>query len=258
MRRILIGVAVLVIAGGAFLLLRGYVQDRRNDEGIAWAVPKGEHVDLAEAGVAVTEADEGRTLIGRDLETGKRRWSVEFSWPNGYHANEVHRVGKTLILVDRIGDVHGLDIATGRERWTQTPAGDAQPSVATPDVVAFSVCGGPHDATPRRARSRTGRWCGRRPSTPAIATWARRTSAIRPTAAAGCGPRATCCCARRAARRATRCAISPPAGWCCAAAARASRRRWSASCWYAPGSRGRRRPPTSPPVARRGGSRRAT
>ena len=129
-----------MIAGAAFLLLRGYVQDRRNDEGIAWAVPKGEHVDLAGAGLAVTEADEGRTLIGRDLETGKRRWSVEFSWPTGYHANQLHRVGRTLILVDRVGDVHALDIGTGRERWTQTPAGDAQPSVATPGVVAFSVC----------------------------------------------------------------------------------------------------------------------
>ena len=73
-------------------------------------------------------------------ETGKRRWSVEFSWPTGYHANQLHRVGSTLILIDRIGDVHALDIGTGRERWTQTPAGDAQPSVATPGVVAFSVC----------------------------------------------------------------------------------------------------------------------
>ena len=40
MRRILIGIAALVVAGAAFLLLRSYVQDRRNDEGIAWACPR--------------------------------------------------------------------------------------------------------------------------------------------------------------------------------------------------------------------------
>ena len=135
--------ALAGIAGAVVLLLTPVVVNgRRNDEGIAWAVPKGERVVLAEAGLAVTERNDGRTLTGRELGTGAREWKVDL--PDDGRLGSgliVHRVGKTLLVVGSDGKLRALELATGRERW-DAPAGTSTvlPAVAGPDVVATTRC----------------------------------------------------------------------------------------------------------------------
>jgi outer membrane protein assembly factor BamB len=132
----LAGIAAAVL----LLLLPGFVNGRRNDEGIAWVAPEGERVVFAEAGLAVTQRDQGFDVTGRDIDTGAFRWRHEFA-----HADtpvgqgEVTRVGKTLLVDDRGGKLHALDLATGKQRW-ETPAADSTiAAVATPELVAMSV-----------------------------------------------------------------------------------------------------------------------
>jgi outer membrane protein assembly factor BamB len=139
--RLLPPLAVLV-AGLLLLFLPGVVNGRRDDEGIAWKAPKGERVIFAEAGLAVTQRDEGFTLTGRDLDSGARRWRHRFpraDTPVGQ--GQVTRVGTTLLASDRGGKIHALDLESGRQRW-ETPAasGYTIPVVATPELVAMSVC----------------------------------------------------------------------------------------------------------------------
>ena len=74
------------------------------------------------------------------MKTGKRRWAVEFDWPTGYYGNALHRVGDTLILIDRLGDLHGFKLGTGRERWKATPTGYPRLSVTDAEVVAVTIC----------------------------------------------------------------------------------------------------------------------
>jgi murein DD-endopeptidase MepM/ murein hydrolase activator NlpD len=62
-----------VLAGAVLLLfLPGFVNGRRTDEGIAWAAPKGERVIFAEAGVVVTQRDEGFPITGQDAHSEGR------------------------------------------------------------------------------------------------------------------------------------------------------------------------------------------
>ena len=153
----LIGVACLVAAGLAtrraplalagiaaavlLFLLPGLLTDRRNDQGVAWVVPKGERVVFAAAGLAVTSQDAGRRITGRDLDTGARRWDLALA--EGVRGEvEVRRVGRTLLVSDRASTLRAVDLATGKQRW-DTPAADGYqlPAVANPELVASSNCG---------------------------------------------------------------------------------------------------------------------
>ena len=61
---------VVLVAAVLLLFLPGFVNGRRNDEGIAWVTPKGERVELAEAGFAITSSSHDGTITARDLDSG--------------------------------------------------------------------------------------------------------------------------------------------------------------------------------------------
>jgi outer membrane protein assembly factor BamB len=132
----------VLVAAVLLLFLPGFINGRRNEEGIDWKAPKGERVAFAEAGLAVTQSDEGFTFTGRDIDTGARRWRHAFphaDTPRGQ--GQVTRVGKTLLVDDRSGKLHALGLATGKQRWETPAAGDYRiPAVANPELVAMSVC----------------------------------------------------------------------------------------------------------------------
>ncbi|WP_028067922.1 outer membrane protein assembly factor BamB family protein [Solirubrobacter soli] len=135
-------IAAAGIAAALALLLAPLVVDHiRNRQGIAWAVPEGEGIVLAEAGYAVTRDDGGHVLTGRDLATGKQRWRVRLAeTPNESSQFGVQRVGGVLIVHDRGGRLSGVDLATGKQRW-RDPRGDSGiPAVASSDVFALERC----------------------------------------------------------------------------------------------------------------------
>ena len=121
-----------------------FVNGRRNDEGIAWEVPKGERVVLAEAGTAVTERNDGRTLTARELGAGARNWKVDLPDDGRLGSSlSVRRVGRTLLVVGSDKKLRALDLATGLERWdTRAGTSTVLPAVASPDVVATTRCQG--------------------------------------------------------------------------------------------------------------------
>ena len=135
--------AVLVLAGlvaaVAVLAAPRIVTGVRNGQGIAWAVPAGERVVLAEHGLAVTRDADGVVLTGRDLATGKQRWRRELPKPESPSAQfSVQRVGETLIVHTRDDKLDGLELATGIRRWRDIAGG--APVIASPDVFAYERC----------------------------------------------------------------------------------------------------------------------
>ncbi len=141
----------LAVLAGAILLLflPGFVNGRRNDEGIAWTAPKGERVKLAEAGYAITASNHDGTITARDLATGTRRWrKTDLGKEHFASGLLVRRVGGTLLVVDRQGRFRGLDLKTGKQRWAAPPPSDPGdsliPAIATPDLVASHRCEGKH------------------------------------------------------------------------------------------------------------------
>ena len=136
----------LAVLAGAILLLflPGFVNGRRNDEGIAWVTPKGERVELAEAGVAITSSSADGTITARDLVTGARRWRKTRLGVQNFNSDLlVRRVGGTLLVVDRAGVLRGLDLKTGRQRWAAPPPSDSLiPAIASADFVASRRCDG--------------------------------------------------------------------------------------------------------------------
>ena len=139
--------AVAGIAAAVLLfLVPGFVNGRRNDEGIAWATPKGERVELAAAGFVITSSSHDGTLTARDLATGARR-SRKTRLGEAHFASGllVRRVGGTLLVVDRAGVLRGLDLKTGTQRWAAPPPSDSLiPAIASPDLVASHRCEGEH------------------------------------------------------------------------------------------------------------------
>ena len=142
------GRALLALAGIAaavlLFLLPGFITGRRNDEGITWVTPKGERVELAEAGFAVTSSDNNTTITARELDTGKRRWRMDLDVREHFASNLlVRRVGDTLLVVDNDGRLRGIDLETGKQRWDTPPASDlVLPAIASPDLVASTRCDG--------------------------------------------------------------------------------------------------------------------
>jgi hypothetical protein len=85
-QRVWFALGGLVLAVVLFLA-PGLVKGWRNGRGIAWDVPDGEVVELAAAGYAVTSPTgdlrhtERTTLIGRDIDSGARRWQTVLGPP---------------------------------------------------------------------------------------------------------------------------------------------------------------------------------
>ena len=136
------GLAVAVV----LFVAPGFVNGWRNHRGIAWEVPKGESVELATAGYAITSHvedpgvdDAGVTLVGRDADSGKQRWRTPLG-PVG--SVTVKHAGQTLLAEDRKGVVHALDLRTGRQRWATPPAADGTyAEIADGQTVAMLRCG---------------------------------------------------------------------------------------------------------------------
>ena len=185
-------VAAGVAAAVALVLVPGVVNGRRNAQGIAWTVPRGEHVILAEAGVAVTRRGPTGTLTGRELDSGAQRWRLQLGDPElNIGQLTAQRVGGMLILLDADGLLRGVDLATGNLRW-QAAGGRAFP-IASPAATPSRCCAAssPTAAGRRPARPRTARCAGTRRPRPPIGTWAPRT----PRRALSRGRRASRCCA---------------------------------------------------------------
>ena len=214
---------LLVLLGilGAVLVVQlpRLVTDARNGQGIAWEARAGERIVLAEAGVAVTSSDKGRTLTGRDIGNGGGKWQIEFP-RDGFAGSEpfVSRVGRTLVVVDGANKLRAIDLGTGRQRW-DAPAADGfvLPAVADAEFVAATHCreGGRCTVEVRALRDGSVRW--KAPSPPTAPGSARRRSPRRSAATARSGPRARSSSACRRAGPATSCASWPP-GRCSAAA----------------------------------------
>ncbi len=157
---------LLVLLGilGAVLVIQlpRLVTDARNGQGIAWEARAGERIVLAEAGVAVTSSDEGRTLTGRDIGNGGGKWEIEFP-RDGFAGSEpfVSRVGRTLVVVDRANKLRAIDLGTGRQRWDAPPAdGFVLPAIADAEFVAATHCreGGRCTVEVRALRDGSVRW----------------------------------------------------------------------------------------------------
>ena len=181
----------VLVAAVLLLFVPGFVNGRRNDEGIAWVAPKGERVELAEAGFAITSSSDDGTITARDLATGARRWRKTLLGKENF-ASEllVRRVGDTLLVVDREGVLRGLDLKTGKQRWDAPPPSDSLiPAIASPDLVAIVPLRRGRLRRPRSGRSPTAPSAGARRShtTPG---WARRRSRSPSTRTARCGRRA--------------------------------------------------------------------
>lgn len=151
-----------ILAAVVLLQVPGFVNDRRNGQGIAWEARAGERVVLAGEGVAVTESDDGRTVTGRDVDSGGGKWRIELPQTEALAQLVVQRVGRTLLIVDRESKLRAVDIGTGRALWDAPaqPRGFVLPAVASPDTVAVTRCreGGRCTAEARSMRDGKVRW----------------------------------------------------------------------------------------------------
>ncbi len=146
-RRVWLALGGLAIAVAVFLA-PGLANGWRNGRGIAWEVPNHEVVELAAAGYAITSEPEDlshndvpTTLIGRDIDSGARRWRITLPVPqDDVGSVTVEHVGQTLLVVDRDGALYALDLRTGKQRWATPPAGSTFPEVADAQTVAMLRC----------------------------------------------------------------------------------------------------------------------
>ena len=146
------GQRVWLAAGGLVLavvvfLAPGLVNGWRNGRGIAWEVPDGEVVELAADGYAITSSiadlrrTEPTTLVGRDIDSGARRWRTTLGRPQEPLGDvTVEHVGQTLLAVDRDGALYALDLRTGSKRWSTPPAARTIPEIADAQTVALLRC----------------------------------------------------------------------------------------------------------------------
>ena len=202
---VLLGAALLVVAG--FLSKRGVlvvaaivaaallavspalINGYRNRQGIAWTVPEGEQLELAEGNLAVTSADSA--LRGRNLRTGDRSWELRL--PDAGHTLRVWPAGPLVLTTGFDDTLRAVDAASGKVRW-ESPGRVTFLGVSDGEHIAVTRCGARSPSARSRAcRSRTAVSLGGRPSSARASTsasrcWttARRSVISRPGRRASC------------------------------------------------------------------------
>ncbi len=97
--------------------------------------------DGSEAGTLVVMAADGDRLVGRDLRTGRSRWSVTYAGAAPAHATALV---DGVMLVDDGAVVTAIDVRTGAERWSAAVASGVRQGSALidGDVVLLPVSEG--------------------------------------------------------------------------------------------------------------------
>jgi outer membrane protein assembly factor BamB len=133
--------AVGLVAAAALVFGPGLVDGWRNGRGIAWTVPRGEDLLLAEAGVAVTEDDDAHVLRARDIDSGAETWRLRLPGPRDDDgAQRAWRAGSTLLSVGWDGALRGIDLDRGTVRWTASAARTRFVGVTDGRSVALTRC----------------------------------------------------------------------------------------------------------------------
>lgn len=140
----LAGRAPLVVAGavGAVVLVLapGLVNGYRNGQGVAWTVPEGERLELAQDGLAVTTVEDEPVLRGRDLRTGERRWELRLR--DTGEQPRLWRIGALVLTTGFDETLRAVGADDGKVRW------------ASPGAVTFlGVSDGEHVAATRCGRT---------------------------------------------------------------------------------------------------------
>ncbi|RKQ91585.1 putative pyrroloquinoline-quinone binding quinoprotein [Solirubrobacter pauli] len=136
--RRLVPAAAALVAAVVLVLAPGLVNGYRNGQGIAWAVPAGERLELAQEGLAVTRTRSG--LRGRDLRTGERRWDLRL--PEGDGDVRVWRIDDRLIVNWSDDILRAVGVDDGRERWQAVPLDTQLVGVTDGEHVAVTRCSG--------------------------------------------------------------------------------------------------------------------
>ncbi len=138
-RRVL-GALAGVAAAAALLLAPGLIDGWRNGRGIAWTVPNGERLLIAEAGTAITAGRDEPMLRARDIDTGDERWQLRLDKPSFTETLRVWRTGRTLLVVGYDDSLQAIDLDTGKARWTAPPAETRFAGVTDGENVALTRC----------------------------------------------------------------------------------------------------------------------
>ena len=129
-----------IVAAVALLLVPGFVDDWRNGRGIAWTVPHGEDIVLAEAGVAITEDDEEPVLRARDIDSGEEKWRLRLPEAPDRGNLRIWRAGRTLLTEGFDDRLRGIDLDRGRVRWEAPSAQTGLVGVSDGRYVAMTRC----------------------------------------------------------------------------------------------------------------------
>ena len=137
--------AVAGIAAAVVLILApGLINGWRNDRGIAWDVPEGESITIAEAGLAITSDDDEPVLRARDIDSGAERWRLKLPDRTADGAGvRVWRAGRTLLVVGFDGALRGIDLDAGEVLWEAPSAETRFAGVTDGDRVAVTRCDEP-------------------------------------------------------------------------------------------------------------------
>lgn len=130
--------AAAIVAAVVLVLALGLVDGYRNGRGIAWTVPEGERLRLAQDGLAVTTT--ATALRGRDLRTGERRW--ELRMPEGDGDVRVWRVGDRLIVNWSDDILRAVGVEDGKEQWQAVPLDTQYVGVTDGEHLALTRCSG--------------------------------------------------------------------------------------------------------------------
>ena len=142
-RRVAIAVAAIV-AAVLLVFAPGVISSYRNGRGIAWTVPEGESLRLAQQGLAVMTVRSEPVLRGRDLRTGEQRWDLTLPERSGDSGNmRIWRAGEVLLTTGFDDRLRGVDVADGKVRWEAPPADTRFAGVTDGEHVGLTRCPAP-------------------------------------------------------------------------------------------------------------------
>jgi outer membrane protein assembly factor BamB len=130
-----------IVAAVALILAPGLINGWRNGQGIAWDVPAGESIELAEVGLAITADDDEPVLRARDIDSGAERWRVNLPDRTADGAGiRIWRAGHTLVVVGFDGALRGIGLDDGKVLWEAPPADTEFAGVTDGQRVAVTRC----------------------------------------------------------------------------------------------------------------------